>query len=165
MLFLIHGHGLPCCIFHVLQQVWRWLFEKKHNISSCDRTGILLLFKNVVYSRTLEEMEEAYDELVNVNVVSKYAKLLAYFSNLYDFYQDWALCSRTHLRLRGSNKNNLIESQFLVIKDEVLNRTKEINVNGLIDKLTVELMDHYKVKLFNVASGKFDGCYSRHFKG
>ena len=56
-------------------------------------------------------------------------------------------------------------TQFLVIKDEVLNRTKEININGLIDKLTVELMDHYKVKLLNVASGKFDGCYSRHFKG
>ena len=114
----------------------RWIFEKKHNISSCDRTAILLLFKNAVCSRTLEEME-AYSELVNANVVSQYDKLLAHFSNLYDFYQDWALCSRTHLRLRGSNTNNLIESQFLVIKDEVLNRIKEININGLIDKCRI----------------------------
>ena len=31
--------------------------------------------------------------------------------------------------------------------------------------MTVDLMEHYKIKLLNVSTGKFDGCYSRRFKG
>ncbi len=46
-----------------------------------------------------------------------------------------------------------------MIKDEVL------NVVGLIDKLTTEFDDHYKNKLLSVASGKFDGIYSKRFSG
>ena len=55
---------LLICVFHLMQQVWRWLFERKHNISPADRTGILLLFKTVVYASSYEEMEEAYEELI-----------------------------------------------------------------------------------------------------
>lgn len=69
------------------------------------------------------------------------------------------------LPLRGNNTNNYCESQFLVIKDDVLNRQKEVNVVGLIDKLTKELDEHYQNKLLSVASGKFDGIYSRRFAG
>ena len=58
-----------------------------------------------------------------------------------------------------------LTAQFLVLKDNVLNRTKEVNVNTLFDKLTGEFIDHYKVKLLNVASGKFDCVYSRRYKG
>ena len=69
------------------------------------------------------------------------------------------------INMRGNNTNNPMESQFLVIKDEVLNRTKEININGLLDKLTNDFMQHFKIKLLNVDSGKFDDCYSNRFKG
>lgn len=72
---------------------------------------------------------------------------------------------RKDLCHRGHDTNNLVEAQFLVIKDTVLNRTKEINVNGVIDKLTSGLEDHYKTKLINVANGSFGGVYSRRFKG
>jgi len=30
---------LLLCIFHLLQQVWRWLFERTHGISLNDRPG------------------------------------------------------------------------------------------------------------------------------
>ena len=30
---------LMLCIFHMMQQVWRWLFDKNHGINSQDRTG------------------------------------------------------------------------------------------------------------------------------
>ena len=148
-----------------MQQVWRWLFDRKNNISSADRTDILLMFKKVVYADSFDEMEEWYEELISSNIISKYPNLVTYFVHLNDYREDWTLCSRKHLRIRGNNTNNLVEAQFLVLKDEVLNRTKEINVNGLLDKLTHEFEDHYKVKLLNVSSGKFDGCYSRRFKG
>ena len=156
---------LLLCVFHLMQQVWRWLFERKHNIASHDRTVILLLFKKVVYAESYTEMEETYDELVMSAVVNKYPRLVTYFDTLFDIREDWTLSCRTNLPIRGNNTNNLVEAQFLVLKDEVLNRTKEININGLLDKLTHEFTDHYKVKLLSVSSGKFDGCYSRRFKG
>ena len=51
------------------------------------------------------------------------------------------------------------------MKDEILNRQKEVNVVGLMDKFTSELDQHYRNKLLSVASGKYDGVYSRRFKG
>lgn len=60
---------------------------------------------------------------------------------------------------------NLVEAQFLVLKDDILNRTKEINIIGLVDKMTNEFNDHCKFKLLSVANGKFDGCYSKLLKG
>ena len=58
-----------------------------------------------------------------------------------------------------------MEAQFLVIKDKVLNRTKEVNINGLLQKLCDDLEGHYRTKLLNVSNGKFDGCYADRFKG
>ena len=51
------------------------------------------------------------------------------------------------------------------MKDEILNRQKEVNVVGLLDKFTLEFDQHYRNKLLSVASGKYDGVYSRRFKG
>jgi len=62
---------------------------------------------------------------------------------------------------RGNNTNNPIEAQFLTLKDTILKRTKEVNINGLFEKLAGEFDEHYKVKLLNVASGSFDGVYTQ----
>jgi len=62
---------------------------------------------------------------------------------------------------RGNNTNNPIEAQFLTLKDTILKRTKEVNTNGLFEKLAGEFDEHYKVKLLNVASGSFDRVYTQ----
>ena len=56
-------------------------------------------------------------------------------------------------------------AQFRVIKDQILKRTKEVNINGLLGKLDGDFNNHYKNKLLDVATGKFDGCYSDRYKG
>ena len=55
------------------------------------------------------------------------------------------------------------EAQFSVIKDDILKRQKEVNIVGLLDKLTNELDHHYKNKLLSISTGKYDGIYSRRF--
>ena len=157
--------NLLLCVFHILQQVWRWLFDKNHCIEQSDRREILLLFKKALYEDTEEAMDRIFEEMLQTNMVSKYPNLIAYLETLYEYRNAWAVCYRSNLRIRGNNTNNTVESQFLVLKDDILNRTKEVNINGLIDKLLVDFMDHFKVKLLNVASGKFDGTYSPRFKG
>ena len=110
-------------------------------------------------------MEDGYESMVDDDTVKKYPSLLGYLATLYEIRESWALAYRKDLMIRGNNTNNPVESQFLVMKDEVLNRTKEININGLHEKIVTEFTGHFKVKLFNVSSGKFDGCYANRFKG
>ena len=147
------------CIFHILQQVWRWLHDKKHGILLEHRPALLSLFKRVLYADTEEEMIDFYKDLKCDDIALKYTNFIKYVKDVYNDRHLWALCFRDDLPMRGSNTNNYCEAQFLVIKDEILNRQKEINVVGLLDKFTNELECHYKNKLLSVAVGKFDGKF------
>ena len=82
-----------------------------------------------------------------------------------DIKESWVLAYRSNLPVRGNNTNNYVEAQFLVIKDEILNRVKEYNVAGLVDKLTTNLEAHYTAKLLSITDGPFDGVHSGRFKG
>ena len=62
---------------------------------------------------------------------------------------------RIGLPMRGNNTNNLCEAQFLVIKDEILNHQKEVNVVAFVDKLTTDLDQHYCNKLLSVSSRNY----------
>lgn len=95
----------------------------------------------------------------------KYPNLVSYLQNLYNDKESFALCFRTELPVRGNHTNNFAEAQFLVLKDVILQRTKEYNVVGLLDKLTINLEDHYKNKLLSIADGSFDGVYRHRFLG
>ena len=61
--------------------------------------------------------------------------------------------------------STFIESQFNVLKDAILNRTKEFNVNALSDKLLVYFNAHYQDKLISAANGSVDGVYHNRFLG
>ena len=156
---------LLLCIFHMLQQVWKWLFLTKNGIRNSERAEIILMFKKIIYENEVEGANEAFEEMISSDLICNYPNLVKYLTALFERKEEWALCYRTHLMIRGNNTNNPVEAQFLVLKDDVLNRTKEINVIGLLDKLTTEFNDHYKLKLLSIASGRFDGCFSRRFKG
>ena len=74
-------------------------------------------------------------------------------------------CFRSDLITRGNRTNNFVEAQFLVLKDVILRRVKEYNVVALIDKLTVDLENHYKEKILSIADGSFDGNFRSRFIG
>ena len=152
----------PCttlllCTFHMMQQVWRWLFERFHGINHDDKHKIMVLFKKVVYCTGKSGMEDLFEEMLNSEEVTKYNNLISYFNTLCVIKEAWALCYRSDLQICGNNTNNAI----MVIKDDVFNRTKDVNLNALLDKLLGKLYGHYKeVKLLYIASGKWDGSYS-----
>ena len=122
-------------------------------------------FRQMVYAKDEASMETAYENLTEAREAVQYPKFLTYMDTMYNMRENWCLCYRNHLPMRGNNTNNFVEAQFLVLKDNVLNRTREVNVNGLFEKLTGEFIDHYKNKLLSVANGRFDGIYSRRFQG
>ena len=75
------------CNFHILQQVWRWLYEKEHGIfkDNNDRTK---LFRAVLYANDFELYEKAYKNLADSSSTTrKYKNCLKYFKELFDISQ------------------------------------------------------------------------------
>ncbi|XP_066936171.1 uncharacterized protein [Clytia hemisphaerica] len=60
------------CTFHILQQVWRWLYEKAHGISKLDRVKIMQLFRRLLYAEDIESHLALHEEFFNAEVVKKY---------------------------------------------------------------------------------------------
>ena len=102
-----------------------------------------------------------------MHVNPSYDNAVKYFEKLYEDCKDFAHCYRSDLLLRGNQTNNFVESQFLVVKDIILKRTKpkEYNVVALFMKLTTELENHYKEKMLSIADGSFDGHFRRRYMG
>ena len=153
------------CVFHILQQVWRWLHEKDHGISKWDRPNMLSLFKKIVYAEDINDVEGFYEALGDSVYGEKYPNFVEYVTTVFEVKEDWALPYRKTYLTRGSHTNNSAEAQFQVFKDLLLQRIKEYNINALFDKFASDLEEHYQNKLLSVASGTFDGYHSRRFKG
>ena len=45
---------LLLCIFHILQQVWRWQFDKKYGVSANDRLEIMRSFRVLVHAKEVD---------------------------------------------------------------------------------------------------------------
>ena len=110
-------------------------------------------------------MQDHYESLMENAISSRNENYKKYVKSVYKDRYDWAHCYRKHLPIRGNNTNNYCESRFLVLKDDVLDRQKEVNVVGLLEKFTTGFDNHYSNKLLSVSSGKFDGIHSKRFKG
>ena len=90
------------CIFHVLQQVWRWIIEKDHLVNQHDRPEVFSLFKKSLYATTEQSFDDCYEDPLSDDVCSKFPNLLQYYRNLYVIKNDFALCFRSSLRVRGN---------------------------------------------------------------
>ena len=63
---------LLLCIFHMLQQVWRWLYDRLHNIRADDRVEIMKKFRQILYCETEVELQKMCDQFLNSNSIKKY---------------------------------------------------------------------------------------------
>ncbi|XP_065679780.1 uncharacterized protein LOC124806224 [Hydra vulgaris] len=75
--------NLLLCVFHLMQQVWRWLFDKNHGILNQDRPSIINQFKKVVYANSVKECEDAFSNIIDL-YGEKYPKLKLYLSNVFE---------------------------------------------------------------------------------
>ena len=159
------GAVLYLCSFHIHQQVWRWLFEKGHGVKKEDRVTIMKSFRSILYAQTKEDLDKKFEELFELEAIEKNPCCIAYFEDLGKIEKSWALCYRKDSLTRGSNTNNYVEAQFAVVKDGILRRQRQFNINMLLDKIMTQFEEHFKIKLLSVADGTFDGIYSNRYKG
>lgn len=53
------------CIFHLLQAVWRWLWNKEHNIEMKDRQTLFSIVKDTLYAREMSSVELMYQQALD----------------------------------------------------------------------------------------------------
>ena len=88
--------------------------------------------KSIIYAE-MEDISERTDDMLGHSLFEKYPNAKKYLQGVLDLKESWALAYRNSLPIRGNNTNNYVEAQFLIIKDEILNRVKEYNIVGLVN--------------------------------
>ena len=99
-------------------------------------------FKEILYEDDENIFCQSFDDFLCQEKVARNPKFVSYLTSLYEVRTHWAHCYRNDLRTRGNNTNNPVEAQFLTLKDTILKRTKEVNINGFFEKLTCEFNEH-----------------------
>lgn len=138
------------CIFHVLQAVWRWLWDSKHAIDKEHRQELMKNFRAILYSRTPVDAEQA---LLNCISSCKYENWIKYVQSQWNFKEKWCLAWRNE-DSRGHYTNNFCEVSIRLFKDNVLCRVKAYNVVALVDVVSTVLEDFYKRKLREFANSR-----------
>ena len=153
------------CLFHLLQAVWKWLFDKENYIEKHDRPIIISLIKDIAYAKDDETKNNLHNDMVNGTIASKYPNFINYFrKNIWSCKEVWCVAYRKSLPVHGNHTQNYIELQFLVLKDEIAHRIKSYNIVELVEVVTTDLEAH-RDKLRSLASGALDGWYSSRYCG
>ena len=56
---------LLLCVWHVLNAVWRWLWQSDHRIKKDDRPHLLTQFRALLYADTSDAYEKVKSTLLN----------------------------------------------------------------------------------------------------
>ena len=62
---------LLLCTFHLLQAVWRWLWDSRHGIKKEDRQSLFSLVKAIVYADDVSGVESMYGRAQNHHDVKR----------------------------------------------------------------------------------------------
>ncbi|XP_065217403.1 uncharacterized protein LOC135843445 [Planococcus citri] len=137
------------CVFRMLQEVWRWLWDSVNKIKPEDRIQLMNSFKKVMYAENLTEMENAYSNCVNYG--TKYDKWIKFIAEHWKYKQKWALSYRND-DIRQHLTNNFTETSIRIFKDDVFARVKPNNVITLVHVTATHLDDYYDRKMRNYAN-------------
>ena len=66
------------CVFHILQQIWRWLLSSKNGVSKSDRQDLMAVAKQLVYAESPEALEGVWEKYLtssNAEVYTGFTRL------------------------------------------------------------------------------------------
>ncbi|XP_062391790.1 uncharacterized protein LOC134079728 [Sardina pilchardus] len=142
------------CVFHILQAMWRWLWDANNGVPKTHRQHLLQLFKVLVYARSPSDLDASYHQAIQDSIASQYQKYTKHLAAVFKRRELWALCLRSHLPTRGNNTNNYVESAMRVLKDQIFYRLKAYNITQLVDFITTRLEAYYIRRLIDVTNNR-----------
>lgn len=147
------------CIFHVLQAVWRWLWDSDNQIAKADRPYLLCLFRDIMYDIE-NDIKENMKNFKKDKLVMKYKNYKKYIEEQwFSVSHQWALVYRLKLPLHGMNTNNATEAAIKLSKEQVFQRIKAFNIPQTLDFILTRFDLFYEIKMTLVASNRSGGFH------
>ena len=118
-----------------------WLHDGKNKIviPKEDRVVLIQHIRNMVYSKTEEELSTNYSSLMSLEITQKYRHFLKIMNAQWEKRTFWAHCYRT---TTINHTNNYAEAGIRILKDLVFARVKAYHVVQMfLDYFIVETMD------------------------
>jgi len=140
------------CHFHVMQAVWRWLWDANHAVTKDDRKPLMQAFRNVLYATTEVAAEACYEDLIQS--AEEYPNFLLYVQGLWERRESWCIAWRNIASMRGHHTNNYAEVTLRLFKDNVLTRCKAYNAVAIIDFIVSVMESFYRNRLQCFANGR-----------
>ena len=106
------------CFFHLLQALWRWLCDTRHQIGKDDRPHLLRLFKAMMYAEDEEELTDRCAAITTDPISVRYPQFVAHINSILSRRIEWSLVHRLNLSVRGNNTTAYCEAGMLVLKDK-----------------------------------------------
>ncbi|XP_071962543.1 uncharacterized protein [Antedon mediterranea] len=157
------GSSRVLCAFHILQAMWRYLWDTKHRVKKEDRPRLLGAVKAMLYASTEAQLHVFYEDLVGDDSSKTYPQFIDHVTKLYDRREMWALCYRNELPMRSNNTNNYCEAAMRILKDHIFQRTKAFNMVQLFDFLLTRVEVHYERRLIDVANNRLGKAISARY--
>ncbi|XP_066968606.1 uncharacterized protein [Macrobrachium rosenbergii] len=110
------------CIFHILQQLWRWVCNTSHGIQKDNRQLLMQVVRKLVYADQVDKFDEVWASFLQSPEAHKYNQYRRYLWRLVQRREEWSLSFRAGKLFHGHNTNNYAESTICIIKDVIHNR-------------------------------------------
>ncbi|CAB4431809.1 unnamed protein product [Rhizophagus irregularis] len=150
------------CIFHVLQALWRWLWNANNQIKKDDRSTVISDFKRILYANSENIMNVEYQKF-QLQWYNKYSKLARHCSLLWERREFWAVSFRDGALTRGNHTNNYVERSFGIIKDIIFSRVKAYNPVQVYFFIIGNMERFYERKLLAIANKQLNSISKRFF--
>ncbi|XP_055947982.1 uncharacterized protein LOC129981246 [Argiope bruennichi] len=149
------------CVFRMLQCMWRWLWDEKHNILRDHRLYLLYLVKTLLFASSESEIGEKYQSLCADNISILYPAYLQQANCLWEKRHMWGICFHRLLPLLGAN--NYYEAAVRALKDKVFEQTKAFNTIQLLNYIVTCLDSYYRIKLLDILHNKVTHVFRSHY--
>ncbi|CAB5367359.1 unnamed protein product [Rhizophagus irregularis] len=150
------------CIFHVLQALWRLLWNANNQIKKDDRSTVISDFKRILYANSENIMNVEYQKF-QLQWYNKYSKLARHCSLLWERREFWAVSFRNGALTRGNHTNNYVERSFGIIKDIIFSRVKAYNPVQVYFFIIGNMERFYERKLLAIANKQLNSISKRFF--
>ncbi|PIK45876.1 hypothetical protein BSL78_17255 [Apostichopus japonicus] len=130
---------LLLCTFHLLQAMWRWLWDSKHKVEKKHRPLLLNSFKTLVYAETEADLQHKLECVTLDPVAQKYCSFITHVQETYERRVSWSMAHRQDLRI---NTTAYCEAAMRILKDKIFYRLKAFNVCQLTDFILTRFEDY-----------------------
>ena len=103
-------------VWHVLNAVWRWLWEGNHKIQKEDRPHLLKTFRDVLYAKTQSEYIAKKEELLSDDICLRYPHYIKHLEvGYFSRNEAWTLFFRNDKKLptHSTKTSNYIKAFFI----------------------------------------------------